>query len=332
MSDDKNSLEYWIGGPVSKTEPEIDTTQSPSEGQIEVDGLKLNDDARAFALAQYGEAKEREIGYKGCLAQGYIQGWRDCASKGATLNANRESPPQGEEEKEEKVPKEREGDVEWETKASDACYEQGWSFFELNVFKAGARWAFNKTEKPVFIGGWTSSDPVPVTDMTDCESPKPEKFHFIHECRLNDDVVYCNPKTASRIAELEEEREGLHADLIGQVHTLGTKIEMQEKQIAELEVAYKNFHKRLCERFGYGHDETEWQRDQCSLEEHIAKRIAELEHKRQVSETFFNTEVEARHAIQKRLWNKYGFPEHYSLEEMISDIEEKLEKKQMGEK
>ncbi len=34
--------------------------------------------------------------------------------------------------------------------------------------------------------------------------------------------------------------------------------------------AFKNFHQRLCERFGYFHDEQDWQRDLCSLEEHIA--------------------------------------------------------------
>lgn len=35
---------------------------------------------------------------------------------------------------------------------------------------------------------------------------------------------------------------------------------------------FKNFHRLLCERFGYGHDEIDWKRDQVSLIEHIAKR------------------------------------------------------------
>lgn len=37
---------------------------------------------------------------------------------------------------------------------------------------------------------------------------------------------------------------------------------------------FKNFHKNLCKRFGYQHDEVDWKRDQASLEEHIANRIA----------------------------------------------------------
>ncbi|MGA4640592.1 hypothetical protein ACQKC8_12555 [Stutzerimonas stutzeri] len=38
--------------------------------------------------------------------------------------------------------------------------------------------------------------------------------------------------------------------------------------------AFKNFHRRLCERFGYAHDEAYWWRDLISLEEHIAKQTA----------------------------------------------------------
>ncbi len=34
--------------------------------------------------------------------------------------------------------------------------------------------------------------------------------------------------------------------------------------------AFKNFHRSLCARFGYTHDEIDWRRDQVSLEEHIA--------------------------------------------------------------
>jgi hypothetical protein len=38
----------------------------------------------------------------------------------------------------------------------------------------------------------------------------------------------------------------------------------------DLRHAFKNFHRLLCERFGYGHDEKDWQRDQLSLIEWIA--------------------------------------------------------------
>lgn len=33
---------------------------------------------------------------------------------------------------------------------------------------------------------------------------------------------------------------------------------------------FKNFHRNLCERFNYHHDEIDWKRDQISLIEHIA--------------------------------------------------------------
>jgi hypothetical protein len=36
---------------------------------------------------------------------------------------------------------------------------------------------------------------------------------------------------------------------------------------------FKNFHRLLCERFGYPHDERDWKRDQVSLMEHIAALI-----------------------------------------------------------
>lgn len=38
---------------------------------------------------------------------------------------------------------------------------------------------------------------------------------------------------------------------------------------------FKNFHANLCKRFGYAHDEKGWQRDLVSLEEHIAKLVAQ---------------------------------------------------------
>lgn len=39
--------------------------------------------------------------------------------------------------------------------------------------------------------------------------------------------------------------------------------------------SFKNFHRSLCERFGYCHDEKDWRRDLVSLEEHIAKLNAQ---------------------------------------------------------
>ena len=41
----------------------------------------------------------------------------------------------------------------------------------------------------------------------------------------------------------------------------------------ERDAQFKNFHRALCERFGYVHDPIDWKRDLVSLEEHIAARI-----------------------------------------------------------
>jgi hypothetical protein len=38
--------------------------------------------------------------------------------------------------------------------------------------------------------------------------------------------------------------------------------------------AFKNFHRSLCARFNYPHDEIDWRRDQVSLEEYIANLVA----------------------------------------------------------
>lgn len=37
---------------------------------------------------------------------------------------------------------------------------------------------------------------------------------------------------------------------------------------------FKNFHRSLCARFGYTHDEKFWWRDLVSLEEHIARQVS----------------------------------------------------------
>jgi hypothetical protein len=46
------------------------------------------------------------------------------------------------------------------------------------------------------------------------------------------------------------------------------------RQQAESDHDFKNFHRLLCERFGYAHDEKDWKRDQLSLIEWIARQQA----------------------------------------------------------
>jgi len=49
-----------------------------------------------------------------------------------------------------------------------------------------------------------------------------------------------------------------------------TDITDQKKQA---EAGFKNFHRSLCERFGFFHDDIDWQHNQVSLEEHIATQL-----------------------------------------------------------
>lgn len=52
------------------------------------------------------------------------------------------------------------------------------------------------------------------------------------------------------------------------------------KRAEKAEASLKNFHRSLCDRFGYVHDPVDWQRDQVSLEEHIAAKLTnpEIQH------------------------------------------------------
>jgi hypothetical protein len=45
------------------------------------------------------------------------------------------------------------------------------------------------------------------------------------------------------------------------------------KRAEKAEAEFKNFHRMLCERFGYSHDERHWKRDQVSLMEDIATAL-----------------------------------------------------------
>ncbi len=46
-----------------------------------------------------------------------------------------------------------------------------------------------------------------------------------------------------------------------------------QQKAEKSEAAFKNFHRAMCSRFGYVHDEVDWKRDQVSLEEYIAAKV-----------------------------------------------------------
>jgi hypothetical protein len=66
------------------------------------------------------------------------------------------------------------------------------------------------------------------------------------------------------VARLTKER-----DEARDTHVFQYSLAMARKADEAL-AGFKNFHRSLCARFGYVHDELYWFRDQVSLEEHIA--------------------------------------------------------------
>lgn len=67
--------------------------------------------------------------------------------------------------------------------------------------------------------------------------------------------------------------------------------------------AFKNFHRLLCERFGYTHDEVDWRRDQVSLIEWIAKLAAPKEPAPGVTEASLLAEM-AKHTGWELDWGE----------------------------
>jgi hypothetical protein len=68
----------------------------------------------------------------------------------------------------------------------------------------------------------------------------------------------------------------VHAeDAINREAVLQAEIRTLQARLKDAKAAdadFKNFHRQLCERFGYVHDDKDWKRDQVSLIEWIAKQ------------------------------------------------------------
>jgi hypothetical protein len=85
---------------------------------------------------------------------------------------------------------------------------------------------------------------------------------------------------------------------------------------------FKNFHENLCKRFGYGHDEVDWKRDQASLIEHIATQISALKSEKESlkSRWIQADEVYRRENIEKQFAEKDAEIER--LNKIIADQDE----------
>ncbi|WDG45679.1 hypothetical protein [Pseudomonas chlororaphis] len=78
--------------------------------------------------------------------------------------------------------------------------------------------------------------------------------------------------TADVILGLISENEAYASRL----HDVATACATAEQERDQFKASFKNFHRSLCERFGYYHDDIDWQRDQVSLEEHIAAQFGHV--------------------------------------------------------
>lgn len=117
--------------------------------------------------------------------------------------------------------------------------------------------------------------------MTDSQAPQPAQGcqHRRYSLDTQEQVGHCLDCGAEgRMVFVVPAPEGRTAceycDGTGDVHSLDGEWrgECNMCPAAALH-AFKNFHRLLCERFGYGHDEKDWRRDQLSLIEFIAAKI-----------------------------------------------------------
>jgi len=76
-----------------------------------------------------------------------------------------------------------------------------------------------------------------------------------------------------RLYDAATELRRLHAENARLAALVGTQQPAPSAAAAITDTeAFQNFHRLLCARFGYVHDESDWRRDQLSLVEHIARQ------------------------------------------------------------
>jgi hypothetical protein len=79
--------------------------------------------------------------------------------------------------------------------------------------------------------------------------------------------------TADQLRELFEQRDRFAEDAqwaARRAIDYSNELEAVKAELDQYKKTFKNFHRLLCERFGYVHDAQDWQLDQLSLIEHIA--------------------------------------------------------------
>lgn len=120
-------------------------------------------------------------------------------------------------------------------------------------------------------------DPTPKMWAAARAVPEPVKPYPMHYALVWDAMLDAAPPAPAPEATPAQAQQARchYCDDTGDVHsqTGEWRGECNQCPAAALH-AFKNFHRLLCERFDYSHDEKDWQRDQLSLIEFIAARLA----------------------------------------------------------
>lgn len=104
---------------------------------------------------------------------------------------------------------------------------------------------------------------------------------FAHFRTENEQLKELEDTASSCVVEANTIENQLRAKVAELKRQLAERIAHEDSQDRLFMVArrqiddFKNFHRNLCMRFDYHHDELNWRRDLASLEEHIAAQLTE---------------------------------------------------------
>ncbi len=125
-------------------------------------------------------------------------------------------------------------------------------------------WFAGQSDEHSFWSEWEALQP-PYMDARELAKTDPENY----ELR----AMAEHAPAQSALDELQQRltvAEVIHANYLAMTDERDELLREVEALRADA-AAFKNFHRSLCARFSYAHDEKDWRRDQVSLEEHIAR-------------------------------------------------------------
>ncbi|MFG8479000.1 hypothetical protein ACEOUU_07010 [Pseudomonas aeruginosa] len=171
-----------------------------------------------------------------------------------------------------------------ERAAFEACRDRRNALLESEGHKPGSKWHVTNAHYPTWEASRAAlAQPYPKSgDYSDqswinagCPPEQPEQEEA-ERPEVVARVVHSNPVVLGQCGPLNANDELMtvaqHAASVARWAEMFNRVEQQRDAAL---ASFKNFHRLLCERFGYTHDEKDWQRDQLSLIEHIAAAQAQ---------------------------------------------------------